>query len=82
MKNYILSIFVLLTLASSASAQQKPIAFVGARIIPIVGEPIENGILLVQNGKIMAGGDARSVRLSLDVQIFDVQGKTIMPGLV
>lgn len=82
MKSYIFSIFVLLTLASITSAQQKPTAFVGARIIPIIGAPIENGILLVQNGKITAVGDARTVRLSSDVQTFDVQGKTIMPGLV
>lgn len=63
-------------------AQEKPIAFVNARIIPIVGAPIEQGILLVQNGKITAVGDARTVRLSSEVTIIDVAGKVIMPGLV
>lgn len=82
MKNYIFSVFLLLTLASIALAQQKSTAFVGARIIPIVGQPIENGILLIQNGKITAVGDARTVRLSSDVQTFNLAGKTIMPGLV
>jgi imidazolonepropionase-like amidohydrolase len=48
--------------------QEKPTAFINARIIPIVGQPIEQGILLVQNGKITAVGDARTVRLSSDVQ--------------
>ena len=64
------------------SGRTKPIAFVSARIIPIVGQPIEQGIMIVQNGKIQAVGDARTVRLSSDVQIIDVKGKVIMPGLV
>jgi imidazolonepropionase-like amidohydrolase len=62
--------------------QEKPTAYVGAKIIPIVGQPIDNGILIVQNGKITAVGDARTVRLTDSVQTVDVQGKVIMPGLV
>jgi imidazolonepropionase-like amidohydrolase len=38
--------------------------------------------LLIQDGKIKAVGDARTVRLSSDVQTIDLAGKTIMPGLV
>lgn len=37
---------------------------------------------MIQNGKITAVGDARTVRLSSDVLTIDAQGKTIMPGLV
>ena len=62
--------------------QTKPTAFINARIIPIEGAPIEQGILLVQDGKIKAVGDARTVRLSADVVTVDMAGKTIMPGLV
>jgi imidazolonepropionase-like amidohydrolase len=72
----------LFLLAAPVFGQSKPTAFINARIIPIVGEPIEQGILLVQNGKITAVGDARTVRLSADVVTIDVAGKTIMPGLV
>jgi imidazolonepropionase-like amidohydrolase len=73
---------VLLSLFCPIAAQEKPTAFINAQIIPIVGQPIEQGILLVQNGKITAVGDARTVRLSSDVQIVDLKGKVIMPGLV
>ena len=73
---------ILLALVCAAFGQTRPTAFVGARIIPIVGAPIEEGVLLVQNGKITAVGDARTVRLSSDVEIVDVKGKVIMPGLV
>ncbi|MGQ0541250.1 MAG: amidohydrolase family protein [Blastocatellia bacterium] len=62
--------------------QDKPIAFINARIIPIAGQPIEQGVLLVQNGKIVSVGDARTVRIASGTQTFDLAGKTIMPGLV
>lgn len=82
MKKYLICIGLLLMCFGAAKAQEKPTAFVNARIIPIVGKPIEQGILLVQNGKITAVGDARTVRLSSDVVKIDATGKTIMPGLI
>lgn len=82
MKRHFCSFLVLISLFGSVFGQEKPTAFINARIIPIVGQPIEQGILLVQNGKITAIGDARTVRLSSDVQIVDLKGKVIMPGLV
>lgn len=63
-------------------AQTKPQAFVGATIIPIVGQPIENGVLIVQNGKIVAVGARNAVKIPSDVNTIDITGKTIMPGLV
>lgn len=62
--------------------QDAPTAFLNARIIPIGGPVIEQGILLVQNGKITAVGDARTVRLASNVRTVDMAGKVIMPGLV
>lgn len=82
MKKYLLTFFVLILCVCSISGQEKATAFINARIIPIVGQPIEQGVLLVQNGKITAVGDARSVRLASDIQIVDLKGKVIMPGLV
>lgn len=82
MKRYFCSFLVLISLFCSIYGQEKPIAFINAKIIPIVGQPIEQGILLVQNGKIVSVGDARTVRLGSDVQIIDLKGKIIMPGLV
>lgn len=75
-------IFGILLLIGSAIAQERPTAYINARIIPIVGPPIEQGILLIQNGKITAVGDARTVRLASNVEIIDLQGKVIMPGLI
>src|SRR5829696_262526 len=82
MKRILYGAAALLLFLLPGAAQERPTAFINAKIIPIVGQPIEQGIILVQNGKITAVGDARTVRLSSAVQVVDVAGKVIMPGLV
>ena len=62
-------------------AQDKPIAFKGALVYPITSKPIQNGTVIVQNGKIIAVGDA-SLKIPLDAVITDSKGKVIMPGIV
>ncbi|HEY0426199.1 MAG TPA: amidohydrolase family protein [Pyrinomonadaceae bacterium] len=82
MKKYIYALVFVFLFACSIIGQEKAIAFINARIIPIVGEPIEQGVLIVQNGKIIAVGDARTVRLMANLETIDMQGKIIMPGLI
>ncbi|HEX6125897.1 MAG TPA: amidohydrolase family protein [Pyrinomonadaceae bacterium] len=82
MKHLYLCAALICLATSPLFGQTRPTAFINARIIPIVGQPIDQGILLVQDGKIKAVGDARTVRLPADVQTLDLAGKTIMPGLV
>lgn len=82
MKKFTGSFFTLVLLVFAISAQTQPTAFVGARIIPIVGAPIEDGILLVQNGKIIAIGDVRTLKIPSNAIKIDAKGKVIMPGLV
>ncbi|HIE71870.1 MAG TPA: amidohydrolase [Planctomycetes bacterium] len=63
-------------------AQDKPHAFVGARIEPCDGPAIENGVLVVHRGKIVAIGRAGDVEVDPDAVIVNTSGRTIMPGLV
>lgn len=65
-----------------ASAQQQPRVFRGAKIIPIAGEEIENGMLVVNNGRISAVGAAGEVDIPPGSRVVDAAGKVIMPGLV
>jgi imidazolonepropionase-like amidohydrolase len=67
---------------SMALAQEKPVAYSGARIIPIVGEEIDNGVIVVQGGKIVAVGPAASVQIPEGADRRDATGNVIMPGLV
>lgn len=69
-------------LASPLAAQDIPQAFVGARIIPIEGEEIEAGVLVVHHGKITAVGSLSSVQIPEGAQRHDVADKVILPGLV
>lgn len=62
-------------------AQDKITAFKGALIYTVAGKPIEKGILIVQNGKIIAVGDA-STSIPADAQIVDASNKVIIPGIV
>lgn len=73
---------LLCVVAAGAFAQERPQAFVGARIIPIEGAEIENGTLVVQGGKIVSVGSSSSVAIPANALRHDVSGKVIMPGLV
>jgi imidazolonepropionase-like amidohydrolase len=66
--------------ASLAAAQDKPVAFTGARLVTISGEEIARGTLVVQGGRITAIGE--NAPIPSDAQRIDAAGKTIMPGLV
>lgn len=66
----------------SSQAQERAIAFTGAQIITINGAPIDDGVLVVQRGKIVAVGTRATVRVPSGADVRDVTGKIIMPGLV
>ncbi len=69
-------------LASVGAAQETPQAFVGGRLIPIDGDPIENGAIVIHNGKIVAVGPADAVSIPANSDRHDTSGKVILPGLV
>jgi imidazolonepropionase-like amidohydrolase len=73
---------LLCLMALSVHAQERPQVFTGAEIIPIAGDPIPNGVLVVQNGEIISVGAAGSVTIPRNADRHDVSGKVIMPGLV
>jgi imidazolonepropionase-like amidohydrolase len=77
-------LFLVLTCGAVAPglAQERPVAFRGALILPIAADPIPNGTLVVHRGRITAVGPAGSVRLPAGAQTHDARGKVIMPGLV
>ena len=69
-------------MAIGVLAQEKPLVFQGAQIIPITGEPIPQGVLVVQGGKILAVGPAGQVAIPAGAEVRDVTGKVLMPGLI
>ncbi len=65
-----------------ASGQETEIAFVGARIHPVTAPPIENGVVTIRGGKILAVGPADAVRIDPRARVIDVSGKVVIPGLI
>ena len=79
-RSVLASVACALMASAPLAAQDKPIAFTHATILPISGAPIEGGTLLVRGGKIVAVG--ADVRIPADAERHDMSGKVIMPGLV
>ena len=77
-----LFLFLWLIVPAKSRTQQQAHVFQGAEIIPVTGDPIENGVLIIKNGTIEAVGPAGSVDIPRNANIIDVSGKVIMPGLV
>lgn len=66
------------TLGSAAAAQT--IAITGGRVYPVSGPMIENGTVLIRDGRIVAVG--ADVSVPADARRIDAAGKWVTPGLV
>jgi imidazolonepropionase-like amidohydrolase len=58
------------------------LVYKGARIYTCAGPVIERGILVVQDGKIIAIGPESEIAVPKGAIVHDISGKTIIPGLV
>jgi imidazolonepropionase-like amidohydrolase/Tol biopolymer transport system component len=59
------------------------IILMNARIITMKGdEVIENGIIIINENKIELIGDATTIKIPKGGKVYDLSGKTIMPGMI
>jgi imidazolonepropionase-like amidohydrolase len=69
-------------LAAAAPASAQTFAIVGGTVALGDGSaPIQNGMVVVRYGKIVAAGDIR-MKLPADTQVIDATGKWVTPGIV
>jgi imidazolonepropionase-like amidohydrolase len=82
MKSMIGVLVLALLSPAGAAAEAKPglIAIRGARIVPVVGEEIPEGIILVRNGRIEALG--RDLAVPDGAEIVEAAGLIAYPGLI
>lgn len=74
---------IIFSCKSQEKSSQSYTAFTGATLIDGQGgEPIQNGVLLVQDGRIVAVGSKAEVKIPEKATIKDVTGKSIMPGII
>ncbi len=68
--------------AGLLGAQDAPQAFLGAHVLPITAPPIENGAVVLHEGKIVAVGSAAEVAVPENAVRHDIAGKVLIPGFV
>ena len=81
-RSFIYFLFFALLFPLASAAQENVQVFKGAKIIPIAGDEIESGVLVIKDGKISAVGNEEDVRIPSSANVIDASGKVIMPGLV
>jgi imidazolonepropionase-like amidohydrolase len=66
------------------AAQQAPtLALVGGRVLDGYGSPpIENGVVLISDERIVAVGTVDAVPVPRDVTVVSTEGMTVLPGLI
>lgn len=74
------AMMALVSMSQAAAAEVTVLT--GATLLPITSEPIDNGTLVIRNGKIEAIGAAGTVAIPGDAELIDLTGKVIMPGIV
>ena len=67
-------------LAASPVVAQERLAVKGGRIIPVNGPSIDDGIIIIRNGKIEAIG--KGLAIPSDAKVIDATGKVIVPGFI
>ncbi|WP_134772701.1 amidohydrolase [Ornithinimicrobium flavum] len=58
------------------------LALVGARVLPIDTAPVEDGTVLLRDGRIEAVGPRGEVEVPAEAEVVDVSGGWLLPGLV
>src|SRR5215831_4918781 len=78
------SVFILIVLAGgSQSAENAPIAIVGARLIDGSGAaPVDDSVVIVEGDRIRDAGPRARVSIPAGATVVNAAGKTLMPGLV
>lgn len=70
-------------LAAAARTAEPPTAIVGATILDGTGKPpIHDGVVVIRNGRFVAVGTRKQIRIPADAQRIEAKGKWMTPGLI
>jgi imidazolonepropionase-like amidohydrolase len=75
-----LAVALALSVIAALPAASQTIAITGGKVYPVSGPPIENGTVIITNGKIAAVG--ANVAIPAGAQRIDATGKIVTPGFV
>ena len=66
---------------TTSLAAPATVAIVGGKLITVTHGTIENGIVVMSGGKIVAVGSAAATKVPKGATVFDAKGMTVYPGL-
>src|SRR5438477_5024374 len=69
----------MLAVATEMPAQEQ-LAIKGGKILPIVGAPIDGGVILIRDGKVQAVG--KDLTIPSDYRVIDASGQVVLPGFI
>lgn len=79
---FVAPLTVLFALASAASASDGKLVIEAGKIVTLAGPDIENGLIVIQDGRIIAVGKAGEVEKPWDAVVIGGKEFTAFPGLV
>ncbi len=77
-----IALLLWMLLATSAFAQNKAVVLKGGKLLTVSHGTIDNGVLVIENGKISGVGKAGAVKIPSGAQVIDVTGMTVFPGMI
>src|SRR6185437_16404192 len=66
---------------ADSDSRRRSFAITGGRVVPVEGEPIDNGTIVIVDGKIAAIGGP-DLKPPPGVDVIDAAGQWVLPGLV
>src|SRR5271170_2326450 len=71
-----------LAFAQTPAKKGATLAIIGGKLLTVSHGTIENGVLLIVDGKIAAVGESGKVSVPSDATVVDAHGLTVYPGLI
>ncbi|MEM8709792.1 MAG: amidohydrolase family protein [Planctomycetota bacterium] len=71
-----------LSMSAPASAQVDKTAIKAGKVITVSGDPIENGIIVIEGGRVTAVGAQSEVQIPWDAEVIDQPDMVAFPGFV
>jgi imidazolonepropionase-like amidohydrolase len=65
-----------------AAEKDRPTVLRGGKLLTVSHGTIEKGVIVLDDGKIAAVGDAASVKVPVNAEVIDITGMTVYPGLI
>ncbi|MEM6469876.1 MAG: amidohydrolase family protein [Planctomycetota bacterium] len=71
---------IVCSVVNTNDAQAQLVAVKAGLVVPISGEPIENGVILIREGKIEAVG--KDLKIPVDYRVIQAEDGVVLPGLI